>query len=458
MLFPEIVGTPNHKFDDDDIGLRFKCNPKERGEQPTGKLAQVLNKFNLSVNIRSFELKEKIWSFLEIQEKPINLTPNERTTVLNMKLWNSFDITILRNKEGRLLLSKLNLPESTTKEDLQNVLISKILNDNKKSEAINMSENEITFDNNNDEKYDEYVKQGKIEFITFHPSYSYEDFVEGIRPILKEGQNVQFKIHDGIFKDICFRAIQSLVNEVIKLNPDSGLSELTSWSDFDSSLDLIKKALKKTPTSTLPGSINHVLIIDEINRGDISKIFGELITLIESDKRLGEKNMIAVRLPYTKERFCIPPNLYIVGTMNTADRSIALVDVALRRRFNFEEMKPRLEALKHNPDKYGSGKVKNNDLFIKSVDAVIKLNNLLGLNEDIGRDKKIGHAFFCNINIPDQIISVWKNKIMPLLEEYYFFDKSDLQKLSNEIYTTKDGWDFNRVEDFIEHINGLSEV
>jgi 5-methylcytosine-specific restriction protein B len=460
-LFSEIQGTYNQKYDDDLIGLRFPCNNKRSGEQPEGILADVLEHFGLSAEVTSWEFKRKIWEFLKIDVEPINLQPNERSTILEKNINNAAEVKILRNKEGQLLISNLNLSQTIKKSELENVLIKKILNqdmnEKNESEGIPMAEDEVKEKINYDKQYDKYVNDGNIEFITFHPSYSYEDFVEGIRPILKEGQNVQFEIHNGIFKDICLRAIQALVKELIKQNQDSGLSELGNWSDFNSSLDLIKETLKKTPASTLPSSINHVLIIDEINRGDISKIFGELITLIESDKRLGEKNMISVKLPYTKEKFCVPPNLYIIGTMNTADRSIALVDVALRRRFDFQEMKPQLENLKNDPKSFGSEEVKSNDLFKDSIDAVIKLNNILGLNEDIGKDKKIGHAFFCNINSPDQIMSAWKNKIMPLLEEYYFFDKSDLQRLSNQIYTTKDGWAFDRAEEFIEHVNRMPE-
>ncbi|AMP64498.1 hypothetical protein A0W68_00710 [Campylobacter jejuni] len=143
--------------------------------------------------------------------------------------------------------------------------------------------------------FDEYVKNGQIVFTTFHQSYGYEEFVEGIKPIIDNDENsqeVKYDIKDGIFKKLC------------------------------------KKAL------------DNIIIIDEINRGNVSKIFGELITLIEPSKRIGEKEELKVTLPYSGEEFGVPKNVYIIGTMNTADRSITSLDTALRRRFEFVEMMP----------------------------------------------------------------------------------------------------------------------
>ena len=214
-------------------------------------------------------------------------------------------------------------------------------------------------------KFKEYKDRNLIKFITFHQSYGYEDFIEGIRPHLEdESKDLKYTLHSGIFKDMCSRAKNDKEN-------------------------------------------NYVLIIDEINRGNISKIFGELISLIESSKREGEKEEMEVILPYSKEKFTIPKNLYIIGTMNTADRSIALLDIALRRRFNFMEIMPEYSILKEVED--------------------IKVNLLLSsINEKIefllDREHTIGHSYFLNISTFEELVKVFKNSIIPLLQEYFYDD------------------------------------
>ena len=158
----------------------------------------------------------------------------------------------------------------------------------------------------------------------------------------------------------------------------------------------------------------YVFIIDEINRGNISKIFGELITLIEDSKRAGEDEAMSVTLPYSQEEFSVPENVYILGTMNTADRSIALMDTALRRRFEFIEMMPKEELL--------------TDIVIDNINVKEMLETMNRRIEALyDREHTLGHAFFIPLKNKekatlDQLASIFKNKIIPLLQEYFYED------------------------------------
>ena len=234
--------------------------------------------------------------------------------------------------------------------------------------------------NNNDEnifkKFKECKNKNLIKFITFHQSYGYEDFIEGIRPDLdNESKDLKYIIHSGIFKDMCNKAKNDKEN-------------------------------------------NYVLIIDEINRGNISKIFGELISLIEPSKREGESEELEVILPYSKENLTIPKNLYIIGTMNTADRSIALLDIALRRRFNFIEIMPQYDILKNK-------KIENIelDLLLSTINKRIEFL--------LDREHTIGHSYFLNINTFEDLVQVFKNSIMPLLQEYFYDDFEKIKFVLN---------------------------
>ena len=238
-------------------------------------------------------------------------------------------------------------------------------------------------------RYNELKKKNRIEFITFHQSYGYEEFIEGIKPIIlneddesnsENSQEIKYEIVDGIFKKFC---------------------------------DEARKAQDKENNE-------YVFIIDEINRGNISKIFGELITLIETTKRTGKKECISTKLPYSKEEFTVPDNVYIIGTMNTADRSIALMDTALRRRFKFEEMLPDYHLLE--------------DIFVEDKGTKVNIGAMLKvINERIeylyDREHTIGHAVFLekmendkiNIDI-NKLENIFKKNIIPLLQEYFYED------------------------------------
>lgn len=228
-------------------------------------------------------------------------------------------------------------------------------------------------------KFDEYMDTGRIGFVTFHQSFSYEDFVEGLRAKSDDG-NIQYYIQDGIFKELCNRAGK---------NSDD---------------------VQKVP---------FVLIIDEINRGNTANIFGELITLIEPSKRAGADEALSVKLPYSKKRFSVPDNLYIIGTMNTADRSLALIDTALRRRFQFKEMLP---------DPILLDEITVQGVNIKELLTVI--NKRIALLYD--REHTIGHSFFMtltNQSTIDDLKIIFNRQILPLLEEYFFEDWEKIRQV-----------------------------
>lgn len=404
-------------------------------------------------------------------------------------------------------------------------------------------------------RYEELRKQGRISFVTFHQSYGYEDFVEGLRPETNEGF-VTYQVRPGLFKDICDAARRSTLvkpglhgkplkdrtifkmslgeagtaegkqvfqtciqheilllgwggnvdfgdcgnqDEILKRAKESesleksesharyigvfkeevqrgdivivshgnssfqAIGEITGEYEFlevplaghfhqkravrwlavyegkhpvgeifdrkfmMSSLykldptgvkfDVLENLLKSEQSST---NLPFVLVIDEINRANISKVFGELITLLERDKREGQVNALTVRLPYSGDAFCIPSNLYVVGTMNTADRSIALLDTALRRRFEFEELQPNYDVL---PE--------------ENIDGVNLRLLLQAINERIeylyDRNHTIGHAYFIDVHSLSDLEIVFRRKVIPLLQEYFYENWSKVRAVLNDV-------------------------
>lgn len=277
------------------------------------------------------------------------------------------------------------------------------------------------YNNYNDilKKYNEYKKDNRIAFTTFHQSYGYEDFIEGIRPELDGAVGLKYILHNGVFKAFC--------DEAGKPGNKHYPISVPTISKSDES--------ESENTSEEKTSDNYVFIIDEINRGNISKIFGELITLIEDNKRLGAKEEMTAILPYSgikkdengnKIVFGVPNNVYIIGTMNTADRSIALLDTALRRRFTFIEMLPDSKTLDG---------IKVNGLSIKQLLEV--MNKRITALYD--RDHTIGHSYFIGLKDNDNIdalVDIMINKVVPLLQEYFY---DDFEKIRIVLGDDKEG-------------------
>lgn len=227
----------------------------------------------------------------------------------------------------------------------------------------------------------------RYAFVTFHQSFSYEDFIEGIRPsYVKESNSIDYSPKDGVFKEICKTASEHPEKE-------------------------------------------YAVFIDEINRGNISEIFGELISLIEVDKRKDMENELSATLPYSKEIFVVPRNLNIFGTMNSADRSVGTIDIALRRRFKFVPMNPDSRAI--------SNELTLNHVNPHNVDGidVVKLFDTINSRIELLLDRNhlIGHAMFMSICNAGDVIRIIRDKIVPLLEEYFFNDLQKIQMVFNDL-------------------------
>lgn len=254
--------------------------------------------------------------------------------------------------------------------------------------------NQEISDKRSEGKPDHELYDRRFEFVTFHQAYGYEDFVEGIRPVMdKETGNVKYEVVPGVFKRICRRA---------KADPNQ----------------------------------RYAIFIDEINRGNIASIFGELITLLETDKRViyGEdgspESGMMLTLPYSGERFGVPANLDIYGTMNTADRSIALLDTALRRRFQFQELMPDSSVINGSSDGFiedGTGGTINLRTLLEAINSRICFLR--------SRDMTIGHSYLINVRNFDELKDVLLSRIIPLLQEYFYDDWHRIQLVFRDVKT-----------------------
>ncbi|EAH7878181.1 AAA family ATPase [Campylobacter jejuni] len=376
-------------------------------------------------------------------------------------------------------------------------------------------------------KFDEYVKKGQIVFTTFHQSYGYEEFVEGIKPRIDSKENskeVEYEIKDGIFKELCKKALDNykvslltqeefVKSEDLENKIEIFLDELVDQQKFiekiqsggfkleeynekyriitdDTNANLylnleIFKTLLENKDKIINGrSIKQILnnkhrrqidsyyfqlvklfkereqdykvdnnpsekpelkpyiiIIDEINRSNVSKIFGELITLIEASKRIGEKEELKVTLPYSGKEFGVPKNVYIIGTMNTADRSITSLDTALRRRFEFIEMMPDVSKLSMDCEGI------NLQELLKAINTRIEYL--------LDREKTIGHAFFISVENLEDLKKVFKNKIIPLLQEYFYNDYALINAVLNHNGMIKED---KKDDKYLQKIKNLDSV
>ena len=285
-----------------------------------------------------------------INDLKYNIETLNTNEILNTRVQNHQEKSSKQNKKIKniILYGVPGVGKTYSHKKLIDIIESKKYSDSYIFENIENHNNLVFFEKAKEEN--------RVEFITFHQSFGYEDFIEGFRP--NEEGNI--KLQNGVFKEFC------------------------------------KKAEEQRDK-------NFYLVIDEINRANISKVFGELITLIEEDKR----DSLHVTLPHSKDEFSIPSNLYIIGTMNSTDKSIALIDIALRRRFTFIQMSPNPELVKN----------------LKAKKLMIELNSKLD------SEYHIGHSYFMNIEDEEDLIFTCKYKIKPLLEEYFYGDKEGLKSI-----------------------------
>lgn len=336
-------------------------------------------------------------------------------------------------------------------------------------------------------RFQSYVDSGQVVFTTFHQSMSYEDFIEGIKPTEDEGQ-LQYDVQRGVFRLLVDDALANFKNAKLQtgkksfdtvwvkflspLNDEDPIAvkmkkstfHITHVNDrtifFDKnsgeskhtlSINTLRSMYDAGENQIIIGGLqpyyaallgqllaagkesgkveqkNYVLIIDEINRGNVAQIFGELITLIETDKRFGNKEALTVTLPYSKKKdFSIPANLYIVGTMNTADRSVEALDTALRRRFTFVEMPPR----------YDFPELEREIIDGIAPEIIMKTLNTR-IEKLLDKDHLIGHSYFLSVDNITDLQRIFHQNIMPLLQEYFYGDFAKIGLVLGEAFFEK---------------------
>lgn len=375
MTFPIFNSNMGNKNIFEYLGLEMKKKTDLSSYIENTRKVKALRDNNFTVkNYRIFDI---IAQNIDLYNDTINITEN--------KMENSMvkDKNEIEYDKNMILYG----PPGTGKT-YNTAIYAVAICDNKKIEDVESLPYDKVLERYNELK----TQEGRIAFTTFHQSYGYEEFIEGIKPKVDDNStDIEYTIKDGIFKEFCNRA---------------------------------EKDGSSNSASANKGKVKpYVFIIDEINRGNISKIFGELITLIESSKRKGTLEAMEAILPYSNSQFGVPENVYIIGTMNTADRSIALMDTALRRRFQFIEKMPDSEVLR----KIGADKIRVNDEELDVANMLECINKRIEYLFD--REHTIGHAFFtCLKDEPtiSKLASIFKKSVIPLLQEYFYEDYSKI--------------------------------
>lgn len=424
-----------------------------------------------------FNYLHKNETVVKILDEALQLNPNQEEEILRLKEWFMKETQLKQSKNSTSYssISPLNQilygPPGTGKTYKTILEAAKIVTGN---ETINYDEALRVFNEN---------LNNQIEFITFHQNYSYEDFIQGLRPDTENGKDLSFEKKDGVFKRIADRALKNIeasnnpasakkdfelvFQELIQPLNDGDVEELeikmrkSSFyitevgeksiefrknigdSNHTLSINTLRKMYDKGENDIILGGLqpyynpilelllmngksqvisvsrkNYVIIIDEINRANISRVFGELITLIEEDKRSHGKIPMRVTLP-SGDSFIVPSNLYIIGTMNTADKSISLLDIALRRRFEFIPMYPNslIEGI-------------NSPTVLETINAEIIKRK--------GHDFTIGHAYFMGEEY--SLEKTINNKVIPLLLEYFMNDGKEVATILKAAEIEVIGW------------------